>query len=80
MDFLVGNFQVFLLILVRMLGMFVVAPVFSSGVIPFRIRAVFALYIAICIFPTISPAMGGIEENMYAYGLSVLTEAVIGYS
>ena len=78
MEFFVTSFQVYLLILVRMLGMFVVAPLFSSGLIPFRIRSVFALYIAACIFPMIAPVMGGVEENMYVYALSIVSEAVTG--
>ena len=78
MDFFVQNFQVFLLILVRMFGMFVAAPFFSSGVIPFRIRAVAALYIAACVFPMVAPWIGEIPENMFSYALLIGSEAFIG--
>jgi len=78
MDFFVRNFQVFFLILVRMFGMFVAAPFFSSGVIPFRIRAIFSVYIAACIFPVVSGFIGEVPENMYAYALMVISEAFIG--
>ena len=78
MDFFVQNFQVFLLILVRMFGMFVAAPFFSSGVIPLRIRAVAALYIAACVFPMVAPWIGEIPENMFSYALLVGSEAFIG--
>ncbi len=78
MDFFVQHFQIFLLILVRMFGMFAVAPFFSSGVIPFRIRAVISVYVAACIFPVVSHTIASVPENMYSYALLVISEAVIG--
>ncbi len=78
MDFFVENFQIFLLILVRMFGMFVVAPFFSSGVIPFRIRAVFSFYVTACVFPMVVGTIGGIPESMYAYILLIVSEVIIG--
>jgi flagellar biosynthetic protein FliR len=78
MDFFVQYFQIFLLILVRMFGMFAVAPFFSSGVIPFRIRAVFSVYVAACIFPVVARTIVSIPENMFSYAILVISEAVIG--
>ncbi|KPJ86571.1 MAG: hypothetical protein AMS17_11880 [Spirochaetes bacterium DG_61] len=78
MDFFVNNFQVFLLIFARMIGIFFTAPLFSSGTIPFRIRAVAAVYIAVCIFPMISASFPPIPENMYEYALLIGEEAFIG--
>jgi flagellar biosynthetic protein FliR len=78
MDFFVQYFQVFLLILVRMFGMFVAAPFFSSGVIPLRIRAVAALYITVCVFPMVAPKIGAVPESMFSYALMIGSEAFIG--
>jgi flagellar biosynthetic protein FliR len=78
MDFFVENFQVFLLILVRMFSMFAVAPFFSSGVIPFRIRAALSVYVTVCVFPLVVNTIGTIPENMYAYVLLIVSEAMIG--
>lgn len=78
MDFFAKNFQVFLLILVRMFGMFVAAPIFSSGVIPIRIRAVIAVYITACVFPIVAGYIGDIPENIFSYGMLVGSEAFIG--
>ncbi|MGQ9615733.1 MAG: flagellar biosynthetic protein FliR [Spirochaetota bacterium] len=78
MDFFVENFQVFLLILVRMFGMFVVAPFFSSGVIPLRIRAVMSVYIAACIFPMVVNTIGTVPENFFSYAMMISSEALIG--
>ena len=78
MEYFVENFQIFLLILVRMLGMFVSAPFFSSGVIPIRIRAVFAVYIAACIFPIVVNHIAEVPENMISYAILIGSEALIG--
>jgi flagellar biosynthetic protein FliR len=78
MDFFVENFQIFLLILVRMFGMFVVAPFFSSGVIPFRIRVVLAFYVTACVFPMVVNTIGAIPESMYTYVLLIASEVMIG--
>ena len=66
MDFFVQNFQVFLLVMARVFGMFVVAPFFSSGVIPLRIRAITAVYVAACVFPMVAGSVGG---ALAGYGL-----------
>ena len=78
MDFFVSNFQIFLLVFARMIGIFATAPLFSSGTIPFRIRAVISVYIAVCIFPMIARTFPEIPENMFAYVLLIGSEAVIG--
>ena len=61
-----------------MFGMFVAAPFFSSGVIPIRIRAVFALYVTAAIFPMLVNTFGNIPENMFSYALLIGSEALIG--
>ena len=78
MDFFVENFQIFLLILVRMFGMFAAAPFFSSGVIPIRIRAIFSVYVAPALFPMLVNTFGNIPENMFSYALLIGSEAFIG--
>jgi flagellar biosynthetic protein FliR len=78
MEFFVQNFQVFLLIMMRMFGMFVVAPFFASGTIPIRIRAVTAVYVTAAIFPLVVNTIGEVPENIYLYGTLVLSEVFIG--
>ena len=58
--------------------MFVAAPFFSSGVIPIRIRAVFALYVTAAILPMLVNTFGNIPENMFSYALLIGSEALIG--
>lgn len=78
MEFFVNNFQIFLLIFVRMFGVFVVAPFFSSGGVPLRIRAVFSVYITACIFPMVVNNFSSIPENMFAYAFLIGSEGLIG--
>jgi flagellar biosynthetic protein FliR len=78
MDFFVLNFQVFLLVLVRVFGMFVVAPFFSSDVIPVRMRVIAAVYITACVFPMTANYVGPVPENMFSYAMLVVSEAMIG--
>jgi len=78
MDYFVRNFQVFLLIMTRMFTMLAVAPMFSSGVIPFRIRAVTSVYITACIFPMVANYIGKVPEGMYGYAVMIGSEALIG--
>ena len=78
MEFFAQNFQVFLLILVRMFTMFVLAPFFSSDVIPARIRIALAVYVTACIFPMTVSQIGPVPENMFSYALLIMSEALIG--
>jgi len=78
LDFFVENFQIFLLVFARMFGMFAVAPFFSSGVIPMRIRAIFSVYVAVAIFPMVANYIGKVPENMFSYAIVIGSEAVIG--
>ncbi|MCL2025967.1 MAG: flagellar type III secretion system protein FliR [Leptospirales bacterium] len=80
MTYFVYNFQVFLLILVRMNSMFMVAPFFSSEIIPFRLKALLSFFIALIIFPVVT-AQGysiAISDNTGVYYLMILREICIG--
>jgi len=78
MKYLVYHFQVFLLILVRMNAMIVVAPFFSSGVIPFRLKAVLSFLITLVIFPVIATKGYSLPGAMGEYMILVLQEVSIG--
>jgi flagellar biosynthetic protein FliR len=77
-DYFVQNFQAFLLVMMRLFGMFVVAPFFSSGTIPFRIRAATAAYVTVAVFPLVANTIGPIPESLYLYALLALSEVFIG--
>lgn len=78
MQYFVYHFQVFLLIMMRMSSMIVIAPFFSSGVIPFRIKALISFLITLVIFPIIAGKNPGITGDMGTYYLLILKEVLIG--
>ncbi len=78
MEYLVYHFQVFLLILMRMSSMMIAAPFYSSGVLPFQVRAAISFLISIVIFPVIASRGYTLPGNMGGYYLLVLQEVTIG--
>ncbi|MFH0974631.1 MAG: flagellar biosynthetic protein FliR [Spirochaetota bacterium] len=78
MQYFINHFQIFLLIMMRLTSMMIIAPFFSSGVIPFRIKALIAFFITLVIFPTIAKEGYVIPVDMGAYYLLVLKEVLIG--
>lgn len=78
-EFLVNQFQLLLLIMMRMLGMIVVAPFFSSVLIPMRIKAILAFGITMVIFPILSEQMViSIPESMIEYTILIINEVIVG--
>lgn len=78
-DFLVDKFQLFLLILMRLFGMFVVAPFFSSVMIPMRIKAILAVGITIIVFPIISEQIElNIPGDFIGFVLLITNQVAIG--
>jgi flagellar biosynthesis protein FliR len=78
MQYFVYHFQIFLLIMIRMNSMMIVAPFFSSGVIPFRTRTIISFLITIVIFPLIAKHGYTIPGDVGAYLLLILKEVFIG--
>ncbi len=78
MEYLVYHFQVFLLIMMRMSSMMIVAPFYSSGVLPFQVRAAISFLISIVIFPIIASRGYTLPGSMGGYYLLVLQEVTIG--
>lgn len=78
MQFFVYHFQVFLLILMRMISMFIAAPFFSSGVIPLRVKMVVAFLITLVIFPVVTQSGYSVPGAAGAYVLLLLKEITIG--
>ncbi len=78
MEYLVYHFQIFFLIMIRMNSMMIVAPFYSSGVIPFRIRTVISFLITIVIFPVVAKLGYAVPADTGAYLLLILKEVFIG--
>ncbi|MDA3901771.1 MAG: flagellar biosynthetic protein FliR [Spirochaetes bacterium] len=78
MLYFIYNFQAFLLVMIRVHSMFMVAPFFSSGVTPIRLKSLLAFFVALVIFPLIMKNGISVSGNMLEYGLMVLWQVVIG--
>jgi len=59
-------------------AMIMIAPFFSSGVIPFRLKALMSFMITLVIFTVVASRGYNIPENMGEYFLLVLQEVGIG--
>ncbi len=64
-----GLMPAFVLVLARLAGLTIAAPLFSMDAIPMRIKAFFALTMTLAVFPAVTPALPG---------RLTLSEAVVG--
>lgn len=78
MEYFVNAFQIFMLIFVRMVGVLVASPMFSSQMMPMRIKAMLAFFTTLLIFPQVMPAQVEVPTQLVAYVLVVLGEVAIG--
>ena len=78
MEYFVDNFQLFLLILTRMGGMFAVCPFFSSFLIPRRAKLVLSLFITLIIFPSVSVMGIEVPDKALSYFILLLNELLVG--
>ncbi len=76
--FFIKNFQVLLLVFMRITGMFVVAPFFSSFLIPIRTKIILAIFISFIIYPVLTKFNPVIPSHMINYGLLVIEQLFIG--
>jgi flagellar biosynthetic protein FliR len=66
----------FLLVLFRVAGLFVVAPVFSSTTIPMQVRALLALAISFCVFPMV--VRMPVDGTLLGLVLAIVGELSVG--
>jgi flagellar biosynthesis protein FliR len=78
MYYFVYHFQVFLLIMMRMNAMIMIAPFFSSDLIPFRIKAIISFLVTLVIFPMVASRGYQLPGDMGGYALLVMQEVAIG--
>ncbi len=78
MIYFVYNFQAFLLVLVRMHTMFLVAPFFSSDVLPYRLRVLLSFFVTLIVFPILMNRGFNITGSTGDYAIMVLREIFIG--
>ncbi len=71
-------FILFTLVLARVAGLMLTAPVFGTAAVPIRIRALLAIGLAVLIVPTQWHAAVQRPDNLVYYGLLLGGEAMIG--
>ena len=77
-DSMVSNFQIYLLVFVRITAMIEVAPLFNSKAIPQTAKIGFAIFVSAAVFPWILKQGYALPESAVDYFLIVLGEALIG--
>ena len=78
MDNFVNFFQIYLLIMVRFMAILMVAPLFSSNVIPNTIKIGLSFVATAAIFPLIADTSIKASPTFVGYFLTLLNEALIG--
>ncbi|MEE9404637.1 MAG: flagellar biosynthetic protein FliR, partial [Algisphaera sp.] len=83
MDFLTAHLVVWLLVLFRLAGIFLLAPVLGSSVIPAVVKVLLAVALSCCVYPMLlSTGGGGVASIMQVLdgglGLWVLVPVLAG--
>ena len=74
----VYNFQTFMMIFARIMGLFSLAPVYSSEAISFQVRVMLAFLLSLILFPVTANYLHKVPPGMGEYALIILSEALIG--
>lgn len=77
---LLNGFGVFLLVFVRMTGLFVVAPIFGRRNIPAYFKIGFSFFTALILVNTTAIQSFQYDESLLAYTLLVMKEFIVGMS
>ncbi len=80
-DLLQNHIGIFLLVLTRISGIFVLSPFFGSMNVPARVRVGAAFFITILVFPVINDyGSVTIPDTLGLYAFSVLSELLAGWT
>jgi flagellar biosynthetic protein FliR len=77
MTFSIANFEVFVLILVRITGFIYTAPFFSLRNVPFQVKSGLALFLTVILFYTV-PFSEPSYDGIIGYSIIVIMEALTG--
>jgi len=78
MNFFISNFQVWLLVFLRITGIFVVAPFLSSFLIPFRAKVIIAIFLSFIVYPVLTKFNPQISESLINYAFMCVGQLLIG--
>lgn len=77
---IINGFDMFLLVFVRMTGLFVVAPIFGRRNIPTYFKVGFSFFISLILVNTIPLQSLQYDENIISYAFLVAKEFIVGLS
>lgn len=75
---IINGFDAFLLVFVRMTGLFVIAPIFGRRNIPAYFKIGFSLLLALIMMNTLPQVKLDYYDNIYAFTLLVFKEFIMG--
>lgn len=77
-DYFVNNFQVYLIIFIRILGLFTTAPFFSGGAMPFRFRLGLTFFLALVASPVVVASGYPAPQDALDFLVRLLSNFVLG--
>lgn len=77
---ILNGFDMFLLVFVRMTGLFVVAPIFGRKNIPTYFKIGFSFFIALILVNTTAVQVAQYDDNLLSYALLIAKEFIVGLS
>lgn len=75
--YLLPHMSAFLLVVFRMAGIFMLAPMFGSNLLPVQVKALLSVVLAFCVYP-ILPAQPPIELSLMTLPITIGSEMLIG--
>lgn len=79
-DIIAQGFDIFLLVLVRMTGLFVVAPIFGRRNVPTYFKIGFSFFAALILINTTAVQNVQYDDNLLSYAMLVAKEFLVGLS
>lgn len=78
MEAINDGMQYYALIIARVLGLLLVAPVFSAESIPLRLRVVLALFLGAALYPVTVNFLPDLPKGLLPFALLALAQAAVG--
>ena len=78
-DFNSKDVVAFILVLMRVAGLFLTSPIFSSATIPAQVKAAWTLLVAFIIFPLVDTSSISMPELGVPFALAVVRELMVGF-
>jgi flagellar biosynthetic protein FliR len=75
---LIPHLVPFLLVLFRLGGLFIFAPMIGSPVVPVRVRTLIALIFAVGLYPTLAASPSRVPLDLFSIGFAAFFEVLIG--